>query len=195
MDGGVSIYYAVAAAIIGAGVSAYATYETGQQQKAQAQYNSKVAYNNAVQQGLDAEHNAKVSEANRVERLMLADAERKQTLMQGKFDMATLEATLSNRGLDMTTGSGLDVLSTQSLMFEQEANMRMYAGATEALGMDAQARNLRGAGSQALFLGTSQARNLWNQGTFAGRSGTIGSVGTGLSGLGQAGFMYAQGTK
>jgi len=87
---------AVAVAAVGAGVSAYSSYQAGQAQKAAANYQSQVAANNATIANMNA--NAATAEGNQ----QLQAAQEQASQHQGM-----IRAVMGAGGIDLNSGSAL----------------------------------------------------------------------------------------
>jgi hypothetical protein len=125
---------AVVATVVAAAVSAYAQYEAGQQQQAQAKYQSKIARNQAQA----AQNAAQVAEANRRE--------------QDRRIMAEQRALVGGSGLS-TEGAPLFVMLDSAKEAELDALRLRYGGTLQAGGFLDQSRLLTYQGEQAARAG------------------------------------------
>jgi len=103
-------YAAAAAAIIGAGISAYGMYQTGQNQKREAEYNEDIAENEALASKQKAEFDMETSQK------------------RFKALMGQQVANYSKAGVDITSGSPLLLLATQAEEAERERQAIKYTG-------------------------------------------------------------------
>jgi hypothetical protein len=111
---------AVIATVAAAGISAYASYESGQAQKEAGKYNAAVAENNAI-----AARNS----------AMLAEEDHRE---KSRRILATIRARSGASGTTME-GSPLLVLSDSARQSEIDALRIRYGGELEATGYKAQA--------------------------------------------------------
>lgn len=156
------------ASIAGAGVGALGAIKQGQAEKSSAEYNSQIAANNAKL----ATQNAAYSGAEGV-------AQAEASSFKTRAQVGGILANQGASGVDVNTGSAVDVRSSASQLGElnaldirSNAARQAYGYQTEAVGSQAQST-----------LDQSQAAN-------AGTAGNISAGSTLLGGLGSASTNY-----
>lgn len=149
----------LAVTAIAAGVSAYATYESGQAQKSAANYNKKVAENQAALATQQAQIDAETLEEKQ------------------KRQRATAAAMIGGSGVD-TEGSPLLAMADSARQMQRDVYLTKYGGTVRAGGFEeqaglygmysrsAQVQSTTGAGVSLL----SSAANIGTQ-TYYGRQG------------------------
>jgi len=145
---------AVVAVVVASAVSAYAAYEQGQQQEAQAKYQSKIATNQAQA----AKNAAAVAEANRRE--------------QDRRIMAEQRALVGGSGLS-TEGAPLFVMLDSAKEAELDAIRLRYGGTLQQGGFLDQAQLLQYQGRQAARAGEITAGTT----LLTGASSAVGAYG------------------
>src|SRR5258705_515288 len=125
---------AVVATVVAAAVSAYGAYESGQQQEAQAKYQSKIAKNQAAA----TQNAAQVAEQNRRE--------------QDRRIMAEQRALVGGSGLS-TEGAPLFVMLDSAKEAELDAIRLRYGGSLQTGGFLDQAKLFEYQGGQAARAG------------------------------------------
>ena len=184
-------YASIAASVASAGVAAYSSFKQGQASKAEANASARVSQRNAYQQVTDNSYNKQALESNKHEVLYQADVRRQNILKKGKYDKGSLTAKLASRGLSLDSASGSSALDALSLSYEEEASSVIYEGASQGLGYSRQQSVLSAASSNATNIGNYEASSYRAAGKNAYRSGVLGSIGSGLSGLSKAGDTYS----
>lgn len=161
----VSITMAVVA-VAGAAMSAYAQYQQGQAAKKVGEYNKAVSDVNAElarRAARDAENTGKV------------DAQKQQTYTEGAI--ARARAAAAARGVDVNTGSALNVQQDIGAAGKQDENTIRINARREALGFYSQANDFTSRGQLAQFEGNSAANaaNISAAGTLISSAGSVGS--------------------
>jgi hypothetical protein len=121
---------AVAAAVIGAGISAYSASAQADAQKKQADYQSKVAANNA-----------KIAAWQRSESLQRGEAEAQAAMREQAALVGRQRAALAANGVDVTEGSALDLIASTRFLGQMDVNTIQANAAREAWGADVQGMN------------------------------------------------------
>lgn len=151
-----------AASVLGTGVSAFGQVQAGQAAKAAGDYNAAVARNNQIvaeQQAADAQRRGDVAET---------EQRRKVRMLAG-----TQRAALAASGVQLDSGTALDILGDTAAMGELDALTIRNNAEREAYGYRVQGVNFGAeAGLQSM------------RGQSAMTSGLIGAGGTVLSGAG-----------
>lgn len=155
--------------IAGAGVSAFGTYEQGQAQGANADYQSQVAANNAA----IARENANMTEAS-------GAAKEAAQGMRTRAAGGTIKAAQGASGIDVNSGSTVDVQRAAAKLGALDSLTIRSNTARESYGYQVQATS-DDAESKLLTQEAGQAR----------QAGTIGALGTFLSGASSVGLKFA----
>lgn len=172
MSGGTSAIAIASLAVgaVGAGVSAIGAINAAHAQSEAADYNAKIAAQNqqlanqnATQAGLAGEQQAAMSE------------------QKTRAEVGAIKAASAAGGVDVNSGSAVDVRSSAAELGELNAITIRSNAAKQAYGYETQAT---GSGNQAT-LDTLQGSN-------ATTAGEIGAGSTLLGGLGSAGANYAK---
>lgn len=166
---------ALAASVVGTGVSVYAGMQQAKTTEKVAEYNAQVQANNAKSQ----RNNAMVA----VQQASV-EAERKRRL---KRKVAGTQIANAAKSGTTISGSVSDVMYDSAIELENEALIEIYKGNVAAHGYESMARGYDGSSSFALAQGKSSA----NQ-------SILGAVGSGISGIGSAssiGYNMSQGVK
>lgn len=159
---------AAVAAVAGAATAAYGAYSSGQASSAAAKYNSQTAANNAAIATQNARFAAEEGEVN------VANEQQKT-----RAELGGILANQGASGVDVNSGSAVDVRSSAAETGELNAiNIRANA-ARQAYGYETQAASDMGQSA----LDKSQAGNDTT-------AGYIGAGSTLLTGAGQAGSTY-----
>lgn len=155
------IVYAAAAA-----VSAYSAYDSSQNAKAQAEYQSDVAQANATMAGYQRE-----------DALRRGEEDAQQAARQAERMRGTQVARLASNGLDITSGSSLSILEDTAFFGAQDVQTIRNNAAREAWGYSVQADNEMA--SSQMYTSAAKAQNpgraaglslLSSAGQFAGTS-------------------------
>lgn len=157
-------------AIGAAAVSAYGQYQAGQAAEAAGDYNAQVQENNAKV----AEQYAKAAEER-------GETEARQRRIDAERMASRQTAVLAAKGIDISTGTPLDILGDTAMYGELDAQTIKYNAGLEAYQQRNQASNFR-----------SSAEISRMEGSQAAKAGTIGAVGTLLGGAAKAGNQYRQ---
>ena len=180
--------------LIGAGVSAYGTYQQGQAQQKEAEYSARVATRNALHDKYTSEYNQAAAQANKREALKAADIKREQLVKEGKAKAGSLAAKLAARGLSVSADTSSALLLSEMADADEKASMALYQGATQGIGLQRKSQVFGDQGENALSVGQMQATSYRMAGASAARSGTIGAIGTGLQGTSSSMLGYAKTT-
>lgn len=172
---------ALAVTAIGAGISAYSSYQQGVAQSSAASYQSAVASNNAALAQINA------GNARRDAALTEAQAAREQSvsIRRNRALIGSQVATTAGRGVLVDEGSALDIRSGTAEIADEEAGNIQQTGARRAAAQRIQAFNYE---QQAAFGGV-QANLYADQSDSAQTSAWLG-VGSSL--LRGAGSVYSQ---
>ena len=154
---------AVVAAVASAGLSAYSASQQAQAQKDQANYNSQVAANNAT-----------IDLQQRSSSLQQGDVEAQQAQMHQAQVLGAQRASLAANGVDLTTGSAQDLLTTTKFLGAQDVNTIQSNAARTAWGYQVQGMN-DSANSQ-LLKWQADNTNPTAIGFMAGASSLLGSA-------------------
>lgn len=160
------------AIVAGAAISAYGQKKAGDAAKAAGDYNAAVARNNAIlsqRAAKDAEARGKV------------EAQKQQTLTDAAI--ARSRAAFAAAGVDVNTGSPLDVQADIGAAGKQDELAIRQNARREALGFYAQANDFTSRGQLAQF-----------EGAAAQQAGNIGAAGTLLSSAGSVAGKWYQRT-
>lgn len=158
------------ASIIGGVVSAVGSIQQGQAAKQSADYNAKVASANAQQ----AKNNA----------TMAANAGEEQAAIQSQKTKAAVGSTLANQaagGIDVNSGSAVDVRSSEADLGQLDALTIRSNAAKEAYGYQTQASNFTAQSG----LDTAEGKN-------AQATGNLGAISTFLGSAGSAATNFAK---
>lgn len=152
-------------ALAGAAVSAVGTIQQGQAAKAAGAYNNRVQQQNAITSealAKDAEDRGRIAEQR----------QRQQTASL----MGRQQAVLAAKGIDLGSGTPLDILSQSAEYGELDALTIRHNASNEALGYRVQANNQRTSGQMALLEGKNAATGSYYQagGTLLGGASKAG---------------------
>jgi hypothetical protein len=136
-----SIAY-IAAAVIGA----YSGIKAGNAAKASGEYQQKVADQNAALSDFKAEETGKLG----------AIQEERQRAKVRQV-IGSQRASLAANGIDLSSGTALDLVGETAAFGEEDALMLRYNAMNEAWGYRTQATNFRNDGSAAASTGQNQA--------------------------------------
>lgn len=154
--------------IAGAATSAYGTYEKGQAEGANADYQSQVAANNAM----IARQNVQMTEA--------AGASKEAAQgMKTRAAVGTIKTAQGASGVDVNSGSALDVRGAAAKLGALDALTIRSNTAREAYGYEVQATSSE-----------AESKLLTSEGEQARTAGEIGALGTFLSGASSVGGKY-----
>lgn len=160
----------VGAAVVGAGVSAYGIEQQGKAASNAAQYNSEVAANNA-----------KIAQQNSAYAAAEGEQNTNAALMKTRAEVGAIKASQAASGVDVDSGSAVDVRSSaaetgelNAINIRSEAARKAYGYQTEAAGYSGQAG-----------LDKSAASN-------DAAAGDIGADASIIGGLGKAGEDYTK---
>ena len=151
-----------------AAVSAYGQYQSGKAQEAASEYNAQVQENNARV----AEQYAKAAEAR-------GDDEARQKRIDAERMASRQQAVLAAKGIDISTGTPLDILGDTAMYGELDAQTIKYNAGLEAYQQRATASNA-----------LSQAELSRMEGRQAAKAGTMQAFGTLIGGASKAGNQY-----
>lgn len=162
--------FSVVATVAAGAMQAYGQYQQGQAAQKAAQYNAAVS-----------EQNAKIAEqyARAAEDRGAEEARRKR--IDTDRIISRQQAVLAAKGIDISSGTPLDIIGDTALYGELDAQTIEYNAALEAYQQRSQASNLR-----------QQATLQRFEGDNAAQAGKIGAVGTLIGTAAKAGTTYAQ---
>lgn len=156
-----------AAAAVAAAVSAYGTISASEAQAQSAKYESRVAENNAA-----------IAQQNASWAAQAGNAQAEQKQLQTRAKVGGIMAAEAASGIDINSGSGLDVRSSASELGELDAiNIRSNAART-AYGYNVQSTSDQNQSQLDQF----QAQNDQSAGNIKAASTLIGSAGSAYSG-------------
>lgn len=158
----IAAYAAIAASLVGAGVSAYGQYQAGKAQKKMGEYNAKVAENAAKSEAQASAENAK------------RKREQNQRVLSG------MRARMAAGGANIGAGSSLDVLGDSASELELQA-LDMFRNS------DAQIRQY---GSQA-GMSRYEGNQASAASKYAAMGNLISGAGSAASGYGNANYSGA----
>lgn len=155
---------------VSAGFSASSSIRSGNAQKKLADYNAKVATNNATTVENIADYNAKVQENN----ALISDAQSTDATVRGeqvvtiqrqmvKGVIGTQRAAIAASGVDVNSGSSVDVQADTAYTGELDAMTIRANAAREAWGYQVTDSNERAAAVSARLQGKAQANNYRTQ--------------------------------
>jgi hypothetical protein len=175
---------ALALMAVSTAMTAYGMYSQGQQQKAMGEYQSAVAKNNAI----TAENNAQIQERGAADAEARGRIEEQQHRLKVKGLIGSQRSALAASGVQVDTGSALDVVSDSAMFGEMDALTIRSNAEREAYGMRVGAYNSRAQGAN--FIAEGNMAQL--AGSNAARNGMWGAGASLLSGAGQIGMGYAR---
>ena len=166
--------YVAVAAVAAAAVSAYGSYESGQAQQAAAKYQSQVEQNNAIIAQQNAQWAAQAGNAQ---------AEQKQ--LETRAKVGGILASQAAAGIDVNSGSAVDVKSSASELGELDAiNIRSNAART-AYGYNVQSSSDQNQSQLDTFEGNADAE----AGDIKAGGSVLSAVGTGYTSYASAGGL------
>jgi len=165
------VYAATAAIVVGTVISASGQMQAGKAAKASAEYQAQVARNNAIAAEQNADYAIKVGQQKAA-----------QESQKGAQQVARIKAAQAASGLNINTGSALDVQQSQREINVLDAETVMHNAQLQAYGYRSQAQNFRSQADLAEFEGRSAAK-----------SAQTGAFGTLLSGFGGAASAWYKG--
>jgi hypothetical protein len=145
-------------AVVGAGVTAYSAIQQGNDAAAMARYQAQVAENNQV----IAEQNARLAQAS-------GEAKINQEQLKTRAIVGALKAKEAASGIDVNTGSAVDVRSSAAELGELNVLTTRSNVAREAYGYETQSQNF---GDQSK-LDQAQASNAETSGAIRGASSLL----------------------
>ncbi len=162
---------ALASGVAGAGLSAYGTYESGQASGREADYRAAIARNNAQ----IAEQRAQSAEKAGLVR------SQNQSL-KGAAQLARVKAGQAASGVDVNTGSAVDVQASEREANVLDAETVLHNANLEAYGYRTQGKNYE-----------AQANLDEAQGEQSRWAGTVGAAGSLLSNASSLGLKWSGG--
>lgn len=156
------------ATMAAAAVSAYGQYQAGKAQESASEYNAQVQEQNARV----AEQYAKAAEAR-------GDDEARQRRIDADRMASRQMAVLAAKGIDISTGTPLDILGDTAMYGELDAQTIKYNAALEAYQQRVTASNA-----------LSSAELSRMEGRQAAKAGNMQAVGTLIGGAAKAGNQY-----
>ncbi len=181
MSGGTTAI-SLAAAVASAAMTAYGQYQSGQQQKKMGAYQQAVAQNNA----LTAERNAQIQDNAADDALARGRIEEQQHRLKVAQMTGTQRSALAASGVQVDTGSALDMVADTAMMGEMDALTLRNNAEREAYQFRVGAYNARAQGGSALAEGEMSAL----AGRNAAKSGMWQAGGTLLGAASQIGMSY-----
>jgi hypothetical protein len=163
----------LAVGVVGAGVAAYGQIQAGNAAQSAANYQAQVAANNAI----IADQNARQATA-------AGNAQAEQSRMKTNNLVGAMMAGQASSGLDVGSGSPLDVRTSQKEVGELDVLTIRNNAARQAYGYQTQSMS-----------STAQSALDTLQGQNAAAAGDIGGVSSVLGGAASAGNKYADWTK
>lgn len=155
------------ASVAGAGIGALGAIQSSRAQAASAKYNAAVAANNAV-----------IAKQNATWAAQAGEAQAGMSQMKTRAAVGSITANQAASGVDLTTGSSLDVRSSARELGELDAISIRSNAAREAYGFETNASSFT-AQSQ---LDRFEARSASTSGYINAGSTILGGVGTGALG-------------
>lgn len=138
----------IALASVAAGANAAGAYQQAATQKAMAEYQAKVSANNATM----AENQARDAKTR-------GDLEAFSALRKAEQLKGSQKTALAASGLDISSGTPMDLLESTEIMGEVDANTIRSNAAREAWGYTVEAQNYRN--SAAMSRATAKATKPW----------------------------------
>lgn len=135
--------------------------QSGKAQKAQYDYQAKVA-----------KKNAQIAQANADQKRQEGIEEARQQRMKTLRAVGSQQAAMAANGIDISSGTALDVIEDTAAMGELDALTTRYNYESQAVGLEQQANNFN---NQA-YLDSFAGQNAY-------KSGMINAAGTGFKGL------------
>ncbi|WKJ88752.1 hypothetical protein QZJ86_12040 [Methylomonas montana] len=123
-------FVAAAAAVIGAGLSAYSASEQASAQKKAANYQAQVEANNA-----------KIAGYQRSAALQQGEEQAQQSMMEQSQLRAKQIASMAANGVDLNSGSATDILATTDFLGKQDVNAIQNNAARKAWGYQVESGN------------------------------------------------------
>ncbi len=124
------------AAVAAAGISAYSAAEQADARKKQFDYQAKVA-----------ENNAKIAAKQRSISLQQGKIDAENAMLQKANFMSKQKAVLASNGLDLNSGSAIDLLATTEFLGQQDVNAIQNNAARQAWGYSVNESNIRAEGN------------------------------------------------
>jgi hypothetical protein len=156
----------LAMAVIGAGTTAYSSYESGQSQKKAADYNAKVAENNALIESNAAAESLKAGAAE----AEAADTRKRQII-------ATQRASFAAGGVSSASGTPASLLAETAGLGELDALTAINNAQRRAYGYEVATTDKYAEATMARFQGKSAAK-----------TGSLNATGSLLSSAGSIGY-------
>lgn len=148
-------YVSAGAAVVGAAMSAYGAYRQGQAQQEQADYQSAVM-----------DRNAKVAAMQAEDRQRTGQIEEKQMRLKNEQMIGQAKSDLSNSGVQVGTGSSLDVVSDAAAWGEWDVQQHRWNVAKDIWGINNQAANYSAQSGLYKMSGANAAEaGMWGAGT------------------------------
>ena len=182
------LIFSMVSTMAGAGVSAAASLNQAHAAKEEAKFQARTVNRNALQQKLDNDYNISVAEANKREGFYQGNLKREAILRQGKFSDSSLTVKLASRGLDLRSSS--DLLDTEALNYETEANNALYESAINGLGLYRQQSAFDANSLNAKAVAQTLASGYRAAGNNAVQQGYLGAAGSILQGAASASETY-----
>lgn len=170
--GSLAAYAAAASAVVGVAgtaLSAMNASAAGEAQQKSNNYQAQVAENNAI-----------LAKQNQEQATAKGDAQTEQAGLRAAAAMGDTKAGEGASGVDVNTGSSVDVRKSQRILSDTDAQTIRYNAASEARGFGIQADSQ-----------TAQARLDRTSGANAGAAGSTNAEASLLSGASSVGSKYA----
>lgn len=126
------VYIAAAAAVIGAGLTAYGASEQADAQKKASNYQAEVAANNA-----------KIAGYQRSAELQQGEDLAQQSMTQRAQMLSKQRAALAANGVDLSSGSAIDLMASTEFLGAQDVNQIQSNAARKAWGYDVDGSNYK----------------------------------------------------
>lgn len=163
-------FVAAGAAVVGAGISAYGSIESSEATAAADKYNAAVAQNNAI-----------IANNNASQAAAAGESQAEQTALQTRAKVGGLKANEAAAGVDVNSGSALDVRSSAQQLGELNAITVRSNAAKVAYGYQTQNMN-----------DVAQAQLDQTAANNAITAGDINAAGNVVGGLSSAAGSYAK---
>lgn len=168
---------AIVGAVVGGLFSAYSAIQQGQAAQAAAQYQAQVAANNA-----------KIAQQNANYARQVAAVKSGQVDQKTAALVASTRAAQAANGLDVNSGTDLDVQASTYAIGRMDAENVRLAGEREAYGYETQAMNFRATSGLYDFQGDQAMQGAWGK-ALGSLIGTASSVGSKWASFQQAGLL------
>lgn len=134
----------IAVAAVGAGVSAYSASEQADASKKAANYRAQVEANNA-----------KIASYQRSAALQQGEEEAQRSMMEQSQTLARQRAALASNGVDLNSGSAIDLQATTKFLGQQDVNAIQDNAARKAWGYQVDSSNYQAESNLSKWKSTS----------------------------------------